>query len=198
MYRLRSSLSLYFVCLLRCPHHTGGCAGGVEAGVGLVAFVRGAELPVDAGAEFCLGISVCCAYVRGPLGRGDGRIGETRLGSRGSCRWRWGVRELESGRNQASWCSKAPEAQLLRSAANLSTPKLVTSSKIPGNPRIEWLKPLQHDVALLPVRKKQLQYVPLSLGSFELENRLWEKAPLRWLTLSAEKDMLYRAMTSFC
>lgn len=31
--------------------------------------------------------------------------------------------------------------------------------------------------------------LPLSLGSLELEKRLWEKAPLRILTLSAEKDM---------
>jgi hypothetical protein len=46
-------------------------------------------------------------------------------------------------------------------------------------------------------QKKQWQDVPLSLGSFELENRLWENAPLRILTLSAEKDMMGAVSTSF-
>jgi hypothetical protein len=45
--------------------------------------------------------------------------------------------------------------------------------------------------------RRQLQYIPLSLGSLELEKRLWENEPLRILTLSAEKDMLV-VMTSFC
>jgi hypothetical protein len=61
--------------------------------VGLVALVRGAELSVDAGAEFCLGISVCCAYAwdAGASGLEDG---ETRLRSRGSYRWRKVMRGL--------------------------------------------------------------------------------------------------------
>jgi hypothetical protein len=39
------------VCLLRCPDNTGGGTGGIETGVGLVAFVCLAEVAVDAGAE---------------------------------------------------------------------------------------------------------------------------------------------------
>ena len=35
-----------------------------------------------------------------------------------------------------------------------------------------------------------IDYLPLSLGSFELEKRRWEKAPFKWLTLSAEKDIV--------
>jgi hypothetical protein len=39
--------------VLASPHDSRGGTGRVEAGVGLVAFVRLAELPVNAGAEFC-------------------------------------------------------------------------------------------------------------------------------------------------
>lgn len=46
-------------CLLGSPNHTSGGAGGIKAGVGLVAFVGGAKLPVNARAEFCIDVSAC-------------------------------------------------------------------------------------------------------------------------------------------
>jgi hypothetical protein len=52
------------VCLLGGPDDTCGGARGVETCVRLVAFVRLAELPVDAGAEFCGCQCVLCLNVR--------------------------------------------------------------------------------------------------------------------------------------
>ena len=40
------------VCLFGCPDDTSCGARGIETGVRLVAFVRFAEVPVDAGAKF--------------------------------------------------------------------------------------------------------------------------------------------------
>lgn len=44
-----------FVCAFGGPYYTGGSTSGVETGVGLVAFMRVAELSVDLGGEFCAG-----------------------------------------------------------------------------------------------------------------------------------------------
>lgn len=63
--------------LLGCPYDTGGCSCGVESGVGLVAFVRGAELSVDAGAELCL--VWASVHIRfGHVGQRDVSIGGLR------------------------------------------------------------------------------------------------------------------------
>ena len=55
-----------------------------------------------------------------------------------------------------------------------------------------YLVPTSRNDVLTPLltAKRWQDYLPLSVGSFELEKRRWEKAPFKWLTLSAEKDIV--------
>lgn len=170
------------VSLLGGPDDARGGAGGVEAGVWLVAFVRLAELSVDVRAEFW-GLSVgCCARACGAERRCDWRVGGApRNGLKGRQRslevLKPEFRASEAHSHQASKLNEAPSPRLDRNLQSRSS---------------------QSDVATPPPsrnKKDKSAYIPLSVGSLELENRLCENAPFRILTLSAEKDM---SRTSFC
>jgi hypothetical protein len=74
------------VRLFRGPHNTCGCTGGVETSVGLVPFVRAAELPVGARVDLCLGVSAWQACACGMGSCWDWGVRMTRLESRGNDR----------------------------------------------------------------------------------------------------------------
>lgn len=85
----------------------------------------------------------------------------------------------------ANWCQKQ-HCEYRKSVVHLLSCKLLSALEL--IPRSQCAPPLQY----------HMHHIPLPVGSLELENRRcpWPEPALRIGTLSAEKDMLYVAISS--